>query len=360
MSVPWFSASNPPWALRQSVGTFIKTTVRRSELVLTPQRYRIDQRFTPDGGCAFVAPLHPAIRERIYLGAEACLSEDGKPLPWPNTPHENIRELGGGTYSIGRDVHFSASDGSDPRSNGRHYELMLYDWPRFYDDTDRDAVSGAPQRLTRTLVTAYATRHAASPRFSLIKDLRAFSMLHEETLLLMHYFGLRARGAVLELGAYLGAGTVATALALKETGWGPQITIEVGGAYDHPQLPSSDIIKDLKENIVRFGVEEVVHVVQGWAHERTVIAEVERLLGGRAVDLLVIDADGEIEKHFSLYERFLSDECLIVIDDFIMAVEPSKDVGVREWIAKAADAGIVRDLGVHKWATWFGQYQRRL
>ena len=68
----------------------------------------------------------------------------------------------------------------------------------------------------------------------------------------------------------------------------------------------------------------------------------------------------DIEKHFSLYERFLSDECLMVLDDFIIAVGPSKDVGVREWIAKAADAGIVRDLGVHKWATWFGQYQRKL
>lgn len=329
--------------------------------MLAPQRYSIDQPFTPNGGCAFVARLPSTVRTRIDLGGEACLTEDGKPLPWPNTPHQNIRELGGGTYSIWNDhVYFSALDGSDPRSNGRHYEVVLYDWPRFYDDTDRDAVSAAPQRLTRTLVTAYAIRHAASPRFSLIKDLRAFSMLHEETLLLMHYFGLRVRGAVLELGAYLGAGTVATALALKETGQGPQITVELGGAYDHSELPSSDIIKDLKANIARFGVEEVVHVVQGWTHEPAVIAEVERLLDGSAVDLLVIDADGDIEKHFSLYERFLSDECLMVLDDFIIAVGPSKDVGVREWIAKAADAGIVRDLGVHKWATWFGQYQRKL
>jgi hypothetical protein len=46
---------------------------------------------------------------------------------------------------------------------------------------------------------------------------------------------------VLELGAYFGAGTVATALALKET-W---------RAYDHPELRTQDIIKHLWANIGR-------------------------------------------------------------------------------------------------------------
>ena len=49
-----------------------------------------------------------------------------------------------------------------------------------------------------------------------------------ESLLLIHYFALGARGAVLELGAYLGAGTVAMASALKTTGRGRHIPSSLG------------------------------------------------------------------------------------------------------------------------------------
>jgi hypothetical protein len=91
-----------------------------------------------------------------------------------------------------------------------------------------------------------------------------------------------------------------------------------------------------------------------------VVASVERLLDGSQVDLLVIDANGKVKKHLDIYERFLSDDCMIILDDFIIATGPSKDLEVRDWIARAADAGLVLDLGVHKWGTWFGQYQRPL
>lgn len=90
------------------------------------------------------------------------------------------------------------------------------------------------------------------------------------------------------------------------------------------------------------------------------VASVERLLDGSQVDLLVIDANGKVKKHFDIYERFLSDDCMIILHDFIIATGPSKDLEVRDWIARAADAGFVLDLGVHKWGTWFGQYQRPL
>lgn len=322
-------------------------------------RISLTRPFRPDGGNAFTATLPAECDGLIGGGAEAYLMENGVRLPWPDTQHERIRKLGGGTYSLHAGyVYFSASDSSDCEQNGRTYEIEIFDWPSWYREMDQDAVFEKPQPLTRTLVNTYATRYAASPRLPFISQLRQFSMLHEESLLLMHYFALRAKGAVLELGAYLGGGTIATASALKETGRGRQITVELGGAYDHPELPSSDIMADLQANINRFGLSDVVDVVQGWTHEPEVVGAVERLLAGERVDLLIIDADGQIDKHFRIYERFLSDHCMIVLDDFIIATGPSKELGVRDWIAKAADAEMVRDLGVHKWATWFGQYQR--
>lgn len=52
--------------------------------------------------------------------------EDGAVLPGPsNSAHDSIRKEGFGTYSFWQDyVLFSASDNSDPRVNGRAYEMV--------------------------------------------------------------------------------------------------------------------------------------------------------------------------------------------------------------------------------------------
>ena len=56
----------------------------------------------------------------------AVLLENGIPLPGPaNAVHDEIRNLGNGRYSFwfGK-VYFSASDNSDPRTNGRLYSVQ--------------------------------------------------------------------------------------------------------------------------------------------------------------------------------------------------------------------------------------------
>ena len=53
------------------------------------------------------------------------LLENGRPLPHPHSLHADITEKGSGRWSHWRGgVYFSASDSSDPRSNGRRYELV--------------------------------------------------------------------------------------------------------------------------------------------------------------------------------------------------------------------------------------------
>jgi hypothetical protein len=50
--------------------------------------------------------------------------EDGKPLPFPHAPHEDIRKLGAGRYSHwGVHLYFSTPDNSDPLANGRRYTV---------------------------------------------------------------------------------------------------------------------------------------------------------------------------------------------------------------------------------------------
>jgi hypothetical protein len=63
------------------------------------------------------------------LGASpAVVYENGIPLAAPNALHDAIKDSGDGGYSIwDGNLFFSSSDNTDPRTNGRKYEL---EWPR--------------------------------------------------------------------------------------------------------------------------------------------------------------------------------------------------------------------------------------
>lgn len=89
----------------------------------------------PEQGLAWRSPL-PVGAPSSHAGPiEAVLLEDDRPIG-RQAPHAAIREHGGGDHSFWRgDLWFSTSDGSDPRHNGRRYEVA---WP-----------SAWPQRVER-------------------------------------------------------------------------------------------------------------------------------------------------------------------------------------------------------------------
>jgi hypothetical protein len=88
----------------------------------------------PEGASCFVCGLD-AIElwddERHTAASMIRLYEDGQLLGPPHASHEEIRRSGGGRYSHweGR-LYFSSSDGSDPRTNGRRYEVRAPLWTR--------------------------------------------------------------------------------------------------------------------------------------------------------------------------------------------------------------------------------------
>lgn len=58
------------------------------------------------------------------------LYEDGRPLGPAHSPHRLIRTAGGGAFSHWQTgFYFSTSDGSDPNTNGRTYELVVREQP---------------------------------------------------------------------------------------------------------------------------------------------------------------------------------------------------------------------------------------
>jgi predicted O-methyltransferase YrrM len=184
------------------------------------------------------------------------------------------------------------------------------------------------------------------------------SMLHLDVLLLIYYFARTTAGSILEIGSYLGGGTIAAAWGVRDSGRDRTIvSIEVGGACEHPRLPTKNILKDLKKNLAKRGISERVTLLEGLSQDKNVAVSVNKNLTPRSVDLLIIDADGDIKGSLDLYGYLLSENCWLVIDDYYCPAPGSKDVIVRPQIHALVNAGQLETLGYYGWATWVGRWR---
>ena len=77
-------------------------------------------------GLAYRARTHRPELSSHDRPSAAIVLENGRPLAGPaNALHDDVRTLGGGRFSFWYDyVYFSTSDNSDPRTNGRRYEIQ--------------------------------------------------------------------------------------------------------------------------------------------------------------------------------------------------------------------------------------------
>jgi len=101
----------------------------RGSSVLRWQRIPLaSSEMVPERGHCYQAPLGHGDWMSAHAGPSiAQVLEDGRVLGPANSMHEDIRQSGGGRYSFWHDqLYFSTSDGSDPRHNGRRYEVY---WP---------------------------------------------------------------------------------------------------------------------------------------------------------------------------------------------------------------------------------------
>jgi predicted O-methyltransferase YrrM len=211
--------------------------------------------------------------------------------------------------------------------------------------------------LSKQQVAAYAAQYKAHPSWPLVEEAKQTSMLHYETLTLLHFFARRARSAILEIGAFTGTATAIMAAAAP-----PDVTIvtvEKGGPYNHPQLPSEDVLADLHKTLARKNVADRVSVIGGVSHDPETAEQVLQALKGRPIDLLLIDADGFVDRDMERFGSRLAYGCVLVMDDYISfedTLPPEKAARVKLWVDEAIASGLVKDYGVYKWGTWFGQY----
>ena len=97
------------------------------------ERIRMPPPFLFNGGHAYVADL-PDL-ERLADSGDAASSplvvcENDRLMGPAHSPHHEITESGGGRFSHwGAELLFSASDNSDPNTNGRSYQAIRTDRP---------------------------------------------------------------------------------------------------------------------------------------------------------------------------------------------------------------------------------------
>jgi predicted O-methyltransferase YrrM len=184
-----------------------------------------------------------------------------------------------------------------------------------------------------------------------LDELKKISMLHKDTLRMMHSWSQNSKHNVLEIGSYIGGGTIALASGTNRK----VIAIEVGGAYNHNMIPSTDILKDLKRNLRSWGVENV-KIIAEFSESPKAVELVGKLLEGEKISLIALDSNGSIASELLRYKSFLDSECKIIIDDYLLEGSESngKNFQVNDETNQLIREGILVKKFVNGWGTFFG------
>jgi predicted O-methyltransferase YrrM len=287
-------------------------------------------------------------------------------------------------------LYFSTSDNSDPNTNGRRYSFtispefyraptrvwngsqpinlsrevtssfrqsyVIKRWPRLWYRIEEMRTAYLYPRISEEFFRRYLREREEHPGYQAMCLARQISMLHDEVLMLLRLFVILSRGTVLEIGSYIGGATTVLAATAREFRKGPVISIEPGGAHDHPDIPSADIFADLVRNVKKAGVFEHVTLLNGFSSDPKVVESVNQVSDGKKIDLLIIDADGDVGRDMLTYHKLLKTGAIIVLDDYTSRCAPEKAQPVKEWVDQAVSSGTLSSLGVWGWGTWIGMY----
>jgi len=232
--------------------------------------------------------------------------------------------------------------------------------PKDLTEFDRDLIS-AKATWTRDLALTYASLAKFHPLWRTMGKIKQFSMLGAETLLMCRGYALAARSGILEIGAYIGGSTVALGMGLDAAGRKPMVTIDCGGSFENqPYLPSKDIHADWRKNCAKCGLPGISTLIDGWAHEEATINAAKAAAGNARFDLLFIDADGEVTRVLENFADRLTDDCLLIVDDYfnVLGGQEKVDVVARQ-VNQLLAEGIIEQYVLTPFSTWFGRLAKR-
>jgi hypothetical protein len=216
-------------------------------------------------------------------------------------------------------------------------------------------------RTDRALVETLAGASAHHPLHSLFTAYKSVSMLAVESLTLMHAFALETRGAILEIGAYQGGGTLALAKAVQSRRALPVISVDRGGSKDSQWHKTPDIESAWYANLTTNGLADYAQLIVGNTAKTECTDAIRTALGDRMVGLLAVDADGFVWSHIAKLADRIAPDCLLVFDDYGQADGVThKRIRTLVAVDEAVEAEAIETYAVLPWATWFGRARPRL
>jgi predicted O-methyltransferase YrrM len=181
------------------------------------------------------------------------------------------------------------------------------------------------------------------------------SMLDIDVLVLIYHMAKMSQGAILEIGSFLGASTIAAGLGARDSGKQRKfISIEPGGRLRDHRLATKDIFRDLKRNLARADLLEAVTLINASSFDETAIAAVRQNMGPGEVGLFIFDADANVRRDIDCYGDRLADRCWVVIDDYISATDKAGPTQAQ--VDDLVSAGRLLPLGFYGWGTWVGRW----
>jgi len=186
-SLRWF----PSFTMRDGIRTEVGA---HEKVVLGP--------FNPDSGLAWYAVLPADVVEGDTMDAPVrsplALFENDTLIGPAHTDHETIRRRGGGAYSHwNKSLLLSTTDGTDPNTNGRSYVAAVARLTD-YEAIDHALAEGRVQ-ITRTFLEDYIGQIGYHPMYGKMLEIKRFSMLSVDVLLLLRALAIGTTGAVLEI-----------------------------------------------------------------------------------------------------------------------------------------------------------------
>lgn len=248
--------------------------------------------------------------------------------------------------SLERDLTIMGRDCSTRQSMRTKFESLVGDSDRQLNDC---------LQLMQTLL-----QYRQEPVHGELQKIRhKHSMLHLDVLLLIYHFAKTCPGDILEIGAFVGAATIAAARGVRDCGKDKTlIAIEPGGSVKHPRLATRNIWRDLERNLAKQGVSEMVTLIKGYSFEPATISAVRQALGSEEIGLFIVDADANVQRDIGSYGDKLADGCWMVIDDYHGPAENIKVTQTRTEVDALIAAGALESLGFYGWGTWVGRWRR--
>lgn len=181
-----------------------------------------------------------------------------------------------------------------------------------------------------------------------------FSMLHWSVHIMAAALLHLDPGPVVEVGTYVGGLTCSLGTAAKALGQS-LTAFEIGSAYmEHSNLPTADIIGDLRANIAAYHLQDCVSLVMEKAE---CVDAFPGSMKKSPIKILVIDADGDVVNKIEALLPYLAPGCILIVDDFVMTGPASmrKSYSTRREVYGLVVAGLAEEMDVIGWGTWFGR-----